>query len=169
MAGLSYLNEIKLSYKQEYALDESMTVDNSVIYSYMYLTSTMTCYQPCVDTPCTELHSNLNADVGSIKRKHLCYLYFPVDIASLFSMWDFKTERRLLPLHFQCFPFTQVITVVEILVNLKITRCRSVSEITEFLLAISYDVLIETPCTSLWLFLFRLVYIWMQFYMYFYF
>ena len=52
----------------------------------------------------------------------------------------------------QCCPFTQVITVVEILVNLKITRCRSASEITEFLLAISYDVLIETSCTSLWLF-----------------
>ena len=86
MAGLNYLSEIMLSYKQEYALDETMTVDNSVIYSYMYLTSTMTCYQPYVDTPCTELHSNLNADDGSTKRKHLCYFYFPVDIASLFSM-----------------------------------------------------------------------------------
>ena len=86
VAGLNYLSEIMLSYKQEYALDETMTVDNSVIYSYMYLTSTMTCYQPYVDTPCTELHSNLNADDGSTKIKHLCYFYFPVDIASLFSM-----------------------------------------------------------------------------------
>jgi len=48
-----------------------MTVDNSVIYIYMYLISTMTCCRPCVDTPCTKLHFNLNVDVGSTKRKHL--------------------------------------------------------------------------------------------------